>query len=345
MNARVLLLAVLFPAAFLLMAHAAGAALGETAPAGSEDAGKTFVPQKAMRQAVLTAFTRPRTVMTLVSEESGVCRDVLADVGDAIGPDGIFARLDDAFILLDLEKNQAEQRRLEADFDFYAKEVGRYERLVGKDSAARRDLEDEARVLAGTRNNLEGLRIEEKNLREHLSRYVLRAPPGWKVMSRELEPGEWVRSGDETAKLGRFDRLRVPFALTVAELKAVKAVNGGLTLELTDLGITVPAVIDRIAPDFEPDTRKITVDLAIDNADGALRGGLRADLTVNMPDPAGALLAPKTSLLKTYEEYFLVRPNGERVKAVLLGDGPNGQVRIRAEDARPGEAFLADPGA
>jgi len=304
--------------------------------------GATFVPEPASRLTTLTAFTRPRAVMTLVSEESGRCLEVLADVGDAIGPDGVFARLDDSFQRLDLEKNRAEQGRLEANFEFYSKEVKRYEKLVGKDSAARRDLEDEARVLAGVENDLRALRIQEKNLREHLARYVLKAPPGWLVMERYLEPGEWVKSGDKAAELGRFDVLLAPFALTVAELGALKA-RGAPELRLTDLGITVPARIERVAPDFDPATRKITVDLAVDNKGGKLRGGLRADLTLDMPD-SGALLVPRGSLLKAYEEFFLVRPGGERVKAALLGDGPDGTTRIRAEDVRPGEAFLVNPG-
>jgi len=305
---------------------------------------RVFVPRPATREITLTGFTRPRAAMTLVSEESGRCLEVMADVGDVIAPDGVFAKLDDAFVILDLQKNKAEQQRLVADVKFYESEVRRYQQLVSKDSVAVRDLEEDVRVLEGAKNSLAALRIEERILLEHLSRFVLRAPPGWLVIERYLEPGEWVKSGDKAAELGRFDRLLVPFALTVSELSAVRAMKGKLWLRLTDFDLQVPADIERIAPDFDPETRKINVDLAMDNQDRKLRGGLRAELVISMPDAGGALLAPRESLVKAYEEYFLVRPDGERVRATLLGDAPEGQVRIRLDGMKPGEAFLAHPG-
>ncbi len=309
-----------------------------------ETGGETFVPKPAMRSVTLTGFTRPRTVMTLVSEESGLCVEVMADVGDAIGPDGVFAKLDESFVALDLEKNLAEQKRLAANLTFYENEVKRYEKLVQNDSAARRDLEEDVRVLAGAKNGLEAMRIEEKSLREHLRRYTLRAPAGWKVIERYLEPGEWVRSGDKAAELGRFDVLMIPYALTVEELAALKAQGGEIELDMTDIGKTARAKIERVSPDFDPATRKINVDMVIETNGFDFRGGLRAEMTLDMPDQGGALLAPKDSLLKAYEEYFLIRPNGERVKVVLLGQGPVGFLRISAEGVSPGEAFLVNPG-
>jgi RND family efflux transporter MFP subunit len=337
-----------FAAAFALAAtlffagHPALAAgeAPETATSGAE----TFIPKPASRSVTLTGFTRPRTTMTLVSEESGQCVEVLADVGDAIGKDGVFARLDDSFVVLDLEKNRAEQKRLAANLAFYENEVKRYEKLVSADSAARRDLEEDVRVLAGAKHELEALRIGEKAYKEHLRRHTLRAPAGWKVVERYLEPGEWVKSGDKAAELGRFDVLMIPYALTIAELSALKAQGGEIGLEMTDIGKKARARIERISPDFDPDSRKINVDMIIETNGFDFRGGLRAEMTLEMPDPGGALLVPKKSLLKAYEEFFLIRPDGERVKTVLLGQGPEGLLRVSVEGRAPGEAFLANPG-
>ena len=51
-----------------------------------------------MREVTLTGYTRVRHVMDIVSEEAGRCTRVTADIGDAVGKDGVFAILDKTFI-------------------------------------------------------------------------------------------------------------------------------------------------------------------------------------------------------------------------------------------------------
>ncbi len=320
-------------------AEVAPASAGQQAAPGNV---AVFTVQTATRPVTLTGFTRPRAYMTLVSEETGRCKAVQADVGDVIGPDGIFGRLDDTFMALDLEKNRAEQKKLAADIAFFRKEVERYQRLVAKDSAAVRDLEEDIRVLAGAELGLTALQVQEKSLQEHMTRFALRAPAGWKVLARHLEPGEWVKAGDPVAELGRFDVLLVPCALTMEELAALRAAGTDIALTLPDLGASAKAAIELVSPDFDPQTRKIHVDLQITSGDFEFRGGIRCELTLQLRDP-GALLVPAQAVLKAYEEHFLVRPGGERVKITLLGDGPDGTLRVSSAAIKHGESFLLAP--
>ena len=39
--------------------------------------------------------------------------------------------------------------------------------------------------------SLKALMTKEKVLRERLHRFVIKAPPGWRVMARSVEPGAW----------------------------------------------------------------------------------------------------------------------------------------------------------
>jgi len=52
---------------------------------------------------------------------------------------------------------------------------------------------------------------------------------------------------------------------------------------------------------------------------------------------------PAQAVLKAYEEHFLVRPGGERVKITLLGDGPDGTLRVSSAAIKHGESFLLAP--
>lgn len=308
---------------------------------------ETFTVATAARASTLTAFTRARNSMTLVSEVSARVEDVPTDVGDVIGADGVFARLDDTFIKLDLAKNRADQQRLKSDVAYYGREKGRYDELVKQKTAAQSTLDSFSRDHTTALQQLKALQVEERRLMEQLARHTLKAPTGWKVTERHIEPGEWVNVGDKVAELGRYDVLLVPFALSSSEYRALETMAQGsdrqVKLRLPDLGEVVTARVERVSPGFDPETRKINVDLQIDKGDFDFRGGIRTELTLNLPDPGGSVLVPKAALIKAYEEHFLVTPDNERVRVVLLGSGANGTRRVTSPDVRAGDSFLKYP--
>lgn len=330
-----------------------GSALVETAeaqatptPSAAEQPARsteTFVARSAARRATLTGFTRARRTMTLVSEEAGRVDEVLADVGHTLGEDGLFARLDTTFIKLDLAGNRADQQRLRSDLEYNKKEMDRYRELVKTRTAAQSTLDNNVRAHQSALQQLRAKQIEERVLAERLERFSLYGPPGWKVITRYIEPGEWVTKGEKVAELGRYDVLLVPFALTSSEYRALREQGDAVTLKLTDLDTTASAAVERVSPGFDPDTRKINVDLEITQGDFEFRGGLRTELTIDLPDPGGAVLVPKTALVKAYEEYFLLTPDNQRVRVVLLGSGEDGMRRVTGPDVRPGDRFLANP--
>ena len=185
---------------------------------------------------------------------------------------------------------------------------------------------------------------------ERLERHTIAAPPGWLVASRSVEPGQWVNTGQTVGTVGNFDRLLVPFALTQQELAILKRMER-ISLRFPDKeavgaaddAVTVPARIERISPDYDPETRKIAVDLEVDEAPFPLRGGLRAELVLPLPDPGGAVEVPATALTRAYEDWFLTRPDGERVRVVFMGHGAEGMRRVSSPDVRAGDVFLEHP--
>ncbi|WP_245577035.1 efflux RND transporter periplasmic adaptor subunit [Maridesulfovibrio zosterae] len=304
---------------------------------------KTFKATAASRLITLTGFTRPRVSMTLVSEESAMCINVYADVGDIIGSDGKLAKLDPTFIKLEIAQLVADRDRLQSDVNYYSKEAERYVKLVKKNTAAQSELDLHIRNLKSAESLLRSIQLKLNVNREHLRRYNLRAPSGWRVIKRYIEPGEWVTKGEKIAELGNFKTLLVPYALTIKELEKVQSIKSSLTFILPDLGITVPAKLERISPDFDPETRKVEVDFEISKATFNFRGGLRTELNLEMPDPGGAVVVPVSSLVKAYDDNFIVRPDGVRVKVLILGEASEGKLRVSSRAVKAGEEFLLNP--
>ncbi|MBU1612522.1 MAG: HlyD family efflux transporter periplasmic adaptor subunit [Proteobacteria bacterium] len=314
------------------------------APVASGPTGaRTFQAEPAARTVTLTGFTRARTSLTLVSEEEGRVVEIPVDLGDAIGEDGVFARLDTTFIELDLAQNRTEQARLAGDVSFYSKELKRYDSLVKNDNAAQATLDSHARDHGAANQQLRGLRLEGQRLEERLKRFTFTATPGWRVSQRMIEPGQWITRGQAVGEVGNYNELLVPFALSLPELDGLKKMGETVILALPELHATVPARLLREAPGFDPESRKINVDLVILEGDFPFRGGIRTELTIDLPDPGGAVTVPASALVRAYEDYFLVKPDGIRVKVLLLGSGSDGSRRVSAEEVSPGDVFLLLP--
>ena len=303
-----------------------------------------FTPKPATRAATLTGFTRPRAEMALISENAGKVLKVFADIGDPVPASGVFARLDPTFIELDLKANQVEQARLGSEVAYLDKEAGRYRTLVLEDTAAQASLDKLEQDLEKSRHQLEALKVQEKTLQEKLSRCEVKARPGWKLTARNIEPGEWVAAGQKVAEAGDFSSLIAPFALTPEEYAALSREGAPPTLTLPDFSVSVPTKIYRVSPDFDPKTRKINVDLALGGGIHELRGGLRTELTLKVPDKSGAVLVPKEAITERYEEYRLTREDGRTVRVMPLGPGPEGMLRVVSPEIRANDKFQKEAG-
>jgi RND family efflux transporter MFP subunit len=333
-----------FAVAVIVVFQPLEAASSEIVPPSAP--GDVVVAKPALHRITLTGYTRARYVMDIVSEEAGRCVKVTADVGDQIGRDGLFAVLDTTFIDLTLKKNQVDQERLKNVIAFHAKEVGRFEKLVERETAAQSRLDEIQNKLDQAEFQIKTLKVQEAELKERRSRHHIKIPQGWSIIQREVETGEWVSVGKNLGKAGDFRTLLVPFALSPEEYRALKRIKGPVELSLSSEDqntISLKASVARISPAFDPETRKINVELAVTETLSENRGGLRAELALEIPDPSGAVLIPAVAVAERYEEFWLTRANGEKIRVLFLGDGPDNTYRVRAAKLNPGDEFRVKP--
>ena len=316
----------LWPALALLLLTAAAA---EPPPA-------LVTAEPAMREVSLTGFTRARAELPLVAEVAGRVEEVAHQVGEAIGPEGLFARIDDSFLRLELEEVAIEQERLREQIDYDTRELQRYQALARQSSASQAQVDTLEQTLRNNRQALRVLEVKERVLAERRARTRVRAPAGWLVTARNVEPGQWVRDGDVIGAAADFSTLLVPFALTPEQHAALP--DEALALVLPELGLRVPASAYRINPGFDPITRKIAVELAVVGDISPRRGGLRALLTLALPERTGAVLLPAAAVEERYEEAWVTREDGGRIRVTLLGRNEDGsQMRVAGEGIRPGD--------
>jgi len=309
-----------------------------------------FVAEAALREIVLTGFTRARARLPLVvetqgriAETQGRIEEVRYDIGDTIGEDGLFARVDDTFLRLEIEENATQQKQLRQRIEFDEREVTRYQALARKSNAAAAQLDSVQQTRDSNLQELRLLEIRGRTLEERLARTRIYAPPGWRVTARTVEPGQWVNYGDRIAEVADFSLLLLPFALTPEQLAALQT-SDAMTVELPDLGQRAPVSIHRINPGFDAETRKIALDLRLDTPLTEQRGGLRAVLRLQLPEVAGAVILPAAAVRSSFEEYWVQPLAGTPISVVLLGrvtraDGE--YVRVSSPRIAPGDRFLS----
>jgi RND family efflux transporter MFP subunit len=317
------------------------------AAAWAEPGARLVTAEPAVRGVTLSGFTRARARLRLVAEIPGRVEEVYADIGDTVGAEGVFARIDDTFIRLELEQVRVEQARLRSQIDYDRREVARYEELARERNASASQLDTLEQALRDNRHALEVLEVKQRVLEERLTRTRIRAPAGWQVVARSVEPGQWVAAGGLVGEAADYSRLLVPFALTPQQHAALGARPGGLRLALPDLGTEVGADVYRTNPGFDPETRKIAVELAITDELEPRRGGLRALLTLALPERTGAVMLPPEAVESSYEEHWVTREDGERLQVTVLGRAVGGGadlLRVVSPRVAPGDRFRVPSG-
>ena len=161
---------------------------------------------------------------------------------------------------------------------------------------------------------------------------------GWLVIDRTIEPGQWVREGEIVAHIGDYSRLIVQISLTEQELASLKQ-KDKIELLLTEHQLKVPAKIEHVSPSFNEDTRKIQVDLSVKEGLPEYRGGIRVELSFDIPSSEHEFAIPLKALDQRFEEYWLQRKDGKSIRVNLLGEQKDGKVKVKSPDIKTGDQF------
>ncbi len=294
----------------------------------------------AKRYVTITGFTRAQAVMPLIAEEAGKVVDIFSDVGEAIPQAGQFACLDNTFISIDIEEAKNDINRHYNDIDFFKKEVARHTHLVNKQSASVSLLDNLKRNLENARRAHMEAHIRKKRLEERKLRHCISAHPGWLVIDRFIEPGQWVSIGDKVAEIGDYSKLDIPLSLSAIELASLKAKQDSLAVFFTDYKVKVPAVIHHISPAFDEKSRKILVELMINNNQTVrLQGGVRGELTIDIPYADNTFEIAKSALDERFGEYWLTKADNKRLRVKLISFLNDSTAVIESPDIKLGDHF------
>lgn len=231
--------------------------------------------ERVTRTIIVNGRTAPSRIVELKAETDGRVTETGVDRGERIERGGLIVRLDDRDRDARLAQARATVRQRELEY------------------AAREKLKSESYVseaqLQEAAAQLEAAKAELKRADLDIGYMTVRAPFAGALQERHVEIGDYLAAGDPVATL--VDDRTLIVSANISEYDARYVVKGGRGAATLATGETVEGRIRYIAPVADVATRTFTVELELDNAGGALRGGVTAELSI----PAEAVLAQRIS--------------------------------------------------
>ncbi len=162
------------------------------------------------------------------------------------------------------------------------------------------------------------LRALERTSRQGTGRgrLTVRAPLDGQVVDMQVVAGEFAKAGDRLLTVGRTDPVRVFAALYEDHLAQVQALlaDGPVPVEVTVRAFpdrSFPGTLDLLDPVMDDASRTVTARVTVPNADGSLRPGMFARVTVHLPGAERAIVVPRPAVQQDEGRSFVfVRHRG-----------------------------------
>lgn len=236
---------------------------------------RTQVAEEVTRTIVVNGKTAPARITGLSAETDGRVASIGAERGANVERGTIIVRLDERDRSARLAEARATVKQREVEYEARA-------RLKTESYVSESQLHE---ALA----RHESAKAELTRAELDLKYMLVRAPFAGAIQARSVEVGDFVKVGDPIATF--VDNRTIIVSASVSEFDA-RFVQLGETAEAKlATGEKVRGKIRYVAPVADESTRTFSVELEVDNQDGALRAGGTAELYI----PAESVMAHRIS--------------------------------------------------
>ena len=236
---------------------------------------RSQVAEEVIRIITVNGSTAPARTVEINAETDGRVVEIGVDRGERVNTGGIIVRLDER----GREARLAEARALVVQRET---EYAARQRLKSESYVSDAQLKEGLALLESARAALKRAELDIDNM-------YIRAPFDGALQERHVEIGDFVSSGDPVATF--VDDRSIIVTASVSEFDAKYVTRGEEARAKLATGEEVDGIVRYVAPVADAATRTFTVELAVDNEDGALRAGMSAELML----PAETIFAHRVS--------------------------------------------------
>ena len=289
----------------------------------------TLAPREVPDVVVLPARVEPFREVQLPAERPGRVAERLVEQGDAVEEGQLLLRVDGRLWEAALRRATIEMRDAERDF-------ARWRELEKTGAVSASDYEAVER-----RREAAAIAMDEAKI--FLDQCEVRSPFAGIVADRYVEAGDYANEGQAVMRVIRLDRVKLAFEAPERDVRSL-SVGQAKTFELAALpGRSFAGTVSFVASQAARDSNSFAVELDVDNADGALRAGMIAQVAMERRTIEAAVLVPLAAVVpRKGEHYVFVEENGRAVRRRVLVDAMIGHEALLASGVAVGERVVVE---
>jgi len=307
--------------------------------------------ENTQKQAIVTGSLRASSKMAVAAQEAGAVVKMLIDEGDEIQPGAtlaildarrIKAQLDEANARLTVASNLLEQRQAEhvrAEVDLRMKVGLTASKAVSQSDLldAKKNLKVAALQVKSAADGISEAQSRVELLDVQLSDLTVKAPMPGVVVSRNVEPGEWVAAGSSVATIVTMDPMEAWLRVPARHLDTAGKELEGFKVRQSATGQTfTPAKVIRV-PEVNDRSQLFTLVATVPNPDRKLIPGESVTGIVPIGKPAEHLRVPLNAVVYSAHGTVIYVVQKPLIDDALPTARP---VSARIAFARNGSAFI-----
>lgn len=336
------------PSRWRLLMFFTAAAVGctGTAPAAIEAPpppvhAATIEPEAVTPTSMATAEILSNRQSNMRSETAGRVVDVLIEAGDRVEEGQVLLRLDVGRPASATQAANAAVAQSEARLTQAERELDRTKKLVqtgGLPEQRLDDAQDAVRLASAARD---AARAEARLARRGLTDAVVRAPFAGTIVERMVELGEYLAPGSPLLTLADTSVLKARVLLDPREAIDVSVGSKALVSVYARPRETFSGKVVRVGEVIDPRTRRLPVEIELEDHGGRLRPGLVARFLVETGEPTMVMRVPLDGVFERFgsQHVYVVEDGMARRRAIVLGPVRAGFAEV-TQGIEPGETVV-----
>jgi RND family efflux transporter MFP subunit len=225
----------------------------------------------------------------ITAQVAGQVRNVGVQENAAVGTGRDLVTIDPAEYELALAEAQASLRTAEAQY----RETTLFDERI-TDAVVRTERQKAARAKSG----LDRAEVAVQKARLELSRARVLAPFAGRVANLKVQPGQWVRAGDELMTVVELSRVKVEVQVLEGQLAFLTPGRSARVHFAAFPDESFVGRIETINPMVDQSTRSARVVVSVPNPEGKLLPGMYARVSLDARRFADRILVPRSAILE-----------------------------------------------
>lgn len=291
---------------------------------------------------VATAEILANRESNLRSETAGRVVAVLAEAGDRVEEGQVLLRLDVGRPASAAQAANAAVAQSDARLDQAERELARTQTLVTTGGLPEQRLDDAEDAVRLARAAREAARAEARLARRGLTEAVIRAPFSGTIVDRTVELGEYLAPGSPLLTLADTSLLKARVLLDPREALDVSVGARTSVFVYARPGEEFSGQVVRVGEVIDPRTRRLPVEIELDDHGDRLRPGLVARFSVQTGEPREVIQVPLDGVFERFgsQHLYVVEDGVARRRSVVLGPIRAGYAEI-VEGVEPGDVVIS----